>query len=95
MNVVLIIAIGVVLCLALVYFNYRHNHRISYHEARLKGAIDRIFDEANGVVLDKKVFLFRLKQVLRCTQKEALYLYGVAKGKGLIVGENAEVRQVA
>lgn len=95
MNVVLIIVIAVVLCLALVYLNYRHNHRFSFDEARLQGAIDRIFKETGGGVLRKSDFLYKLKQTLRCTQKEALYIYGVAMTKGIIVAENQEVRRAA
>ena len=29
-------------------------------------------------------FLLRLKQILGCTHKQALYMYGVARTKGLI-----------
>lgn len=95
MNVVLIIVIAVVLCLALVFFNYRHNHRFSFDETRLRGAFDRIFSEAEVPMLGKSDFLFKLKQTLRCTQKEALYIYGMAKTKGLIVVENQQVRLAA
>ncbi len=36
-------------------------------------------------------FLLRLKQILGCTHKQALYMYGVARTKGLIVVDNKQV----
>ncbi len=92
MNALLYIVIGVVLCLALVYLNYRHNHRFTFDEGRLRTAIERIFRETGLRQLSKKDFIYKLKQILNCTQKEALYLYGMARGRGIIVDEDKEVR---
>ncbi|MBM6992875.1 MAG: type III effector protein [Prevotella sp.] len=95
MNNVVVIVIGVVLVLALVYLNYRHNHRFSFDESRLRATVDRIFRETGASMLSKKDFIYKLKQILNCTQKEALYLYGLARGKGMIVDDNKEVRLAA
>jgi len=36
-------------------------------------------------------FLLRLKQILGCTHKQTLYMYGVARTKGLIEVDNKQV----
>lgn len=92
MKTVLIIVCGVLLCLACVYLNYRHSHRFTFDEGRLRAAVDRIFRETGLDRLSKRDFIFKLKQALSCTQKEALFLYGKARGHGLIVDENKMVR---
>jgi len=95
MNQVLFIVIGVVVCLALVYFNYRHNRRFSFDENRLRAIVGRIFSETGTTMLPKKDFIYKLKQIMNCTQKEALFLYGKARDRGIIVADNTEVRPAA
>lgn len=41
--------------------------------------------------LKRSDFLLRLKQILSCTHKQTLYMYGVARTKGLIVVEDKQV----
>lgn len=92
MNKVVIIIVGVVLALALVYLNYRNRRLFSFDETRLRAAVDRIFSEANTMILPKEDFIHKLKQVLNCTHKEALFLYGEARSKHIIIAENKKVR---
>lgn len=95
MNKVVAIIIVVVLALALVYLNYRNRRRFSFDDNHLHAAINRIFSEAGATVLSKADFVRKLKQVLSCTQKEALFLYGEARKKNMIIAENKEVRPTA
>ncbi len=91
MKMVYIILIAVVLILAIAYLAYRNNHNLAYNEARLKDAINRVFSESGESTMKRSDFLLRLKQILGCTHKQALYMYGVARTKGLIVVENKQV----
>lgn len=91
MKMVYIILIAVVFILAIAYLTYRNNHNLAFNEARLKDAISRVFSESGESTLKRSDFLLRLKQILGCTHKQALYMYGVARTKGLIVVENKQV----
>lgn len=91
MKMVYIILIAVVLILAIAYLTYRNNHNLAFNEARLKDAINRVFSESGESTMKRPDFLLRLKQILGCTHKQALYMYGVARTKGLIVVENKQV----
>lgn len=91
MKMVYIILIAVVLILAIAYLTYRKNHNLAFNEARLKDAVNRVFNESGESTLKRSDFLLRLKQILGCTHKQALYMYGVARTKGLIVVDNKQV----
>lgn len=91
MKMVYIILIAVVLILAIAYLTYRKNHNLAFDETRLKDAISRVFSESGESTMKRSDFLLRLKQILGCTHKQALYMYGVARTKGLIVVENKQV----
>lgn len=92
MNKVVVIVIVVVLALALVYLNYRNRRRFSFNENQLRAAIDRVFSESGASVLSQHDFVHKLRQALNCTQKEALYLYGIARKRNMVIAENKEVR---
>lgn len=91
MKMVYIIIIAVVFILAIAYLTYRNNHNLAFDETRLKDAISRVFSESGESTMKRSDFLLRLKQILGCTHKQALYMYGVARTKGLIVVENKQV----
>ena len=86
-----IILIAVVLILAIAYLTYRKNHNLAFDETRLKDAISRVFSESGESTMKRSDFLLRLKQILGCTHKQALYMYGVARTKGLIEVDNKQV----
>lgn len=85
------IIIGVVVILAIAYLTYRKNHNLAFNEPRLKDAVSRVFSESGESTLKRSDFLLHLKQILGCTHKQALYMYGVARTKGLIVVDNKQV----
>lgn len=91
MKMVYIILIAVVLILAIAYLTYRKNHNLAFDETRLKDAISRVFSESGESTMKRSDFLLRLKQILGCTHKQALYMYGVARTKGLIEVDNKQV----
>lgn len=91
MKMVYIILIAVVFILAIAYLTYRNNHNLAFNEVRLKDAVSRVFSESGESTMKRSDFLLRLKQILGCTHKQALYMYGVARTKGLIVVENKQV----
>lgn len=91
MKMVYIILIAVVVILAIAYLTYRKNHNLAFDEPRLKDAVNRVFSESGESTLKRSDFLLRLKQILSCTHKQALYMYGVARTKGLIVVDNKQV----
>ena len=91
MKMVYIIIISVVVSLAIDYLTYRKNHNLAFDETRMKDAISRVFSESGESTMKRSDFLLRLKQILGCTHKQALYMYGVARTKGLIVVENKQV----
>lgn len=88
----IIISVLVVLaCLALVYFNYRHNHRFSFNEEKLRASIDKAFTQAQASKMSRTDFLLRLKKIYVCSHKEATFLLGRAKDLGLVNEENKEI----
>ena len=91
MKMVYIILIAVVLILAIAYLTYRKNHNLAFNEPRLKDAVSRVFSESGESTMKRSDFLLRLKQILGCTHKQALYMYGVARTKGLIEVDNKQV----
>ncbi len=91
MKMVYIIIIAVVVSLAIAYLTYRKNHNMAFDETRLKDAISRVFSESGESTMKRSDFLLRLKQILGCTHKQALYMYGVARTKGLIEVNNKQV----
>ena len=91
MKMVYIILIAVVVILAIAYLTYRKNHNLAFNETRLKDAISRVFSESGESTMKRSDFLLRLKQILGCTHKQALYMYGVARTKGLIEVDNKQV----
>lgn len=91
MKMVYIILIAVVLILTIAYLTYRKNHNLAFNEPRLKDAVNRVFSESGESTMKRSDFLLRLKQILGCTHKQALYMYGVARTKGLIEVDNKQV----
>lgn len=91
MKMVYIIIIAVVVILAIAYLTYRKNHNLAFNEPRLKDAVSRVFSESGESTMKRSDFLLRLKQILGCTHKQALYMYGVARTKGFIEVDNKQV----
>ncbi len=91
MKMVYIILIAVLVILAIAYLTYRKNHNLAFDETRLKDAVNRVFSESGESTMKRSDFLLRLKQILGCTHKQALYMYGVARTKGLIKVDNKQV----
>lgn len=54
-------------------------------------AVNRVFSESGMSTMKRSDFLLHLKQILGCTHKQALYMYGVARTKGLIEVDNKQV----
>jgi hypothetical protein len=81
----------VLACMALVYFNYRHNHRFSFNEDKLRAAIVKAFDQAQADKMSRTDFLLRLKKIYSCSHKEATFLLGAAKEGGLVNEINKEI----
>ena len=84
----------VAVCLALVYFNYRHNHHFKFNKEKLSAAVDKIFAEPNAQTMQKNDFLWKLKHIYGCTHKEANFLLGAAKKLGMIAEEGQNVRKL-
>lgn len=90
-NTIIIAVVIVLACLALVYFNYRHNNRFSFSEEKLRATIDLVFTQAQAEKMSRTDFLLRLKKLYSCSHKEATFLLGAAKESGLVSEVNKEI----
>lgn len=81
-------------CLGLVVYNFLHKKHIHYNADELKKAVGRIFDDSHSHTVSKKKFLESLKNQYSCTQKDALYLLGMARKLHFVTMTDKEVELV-
>ena len=87
----LIILIAVIICLALVVFNHFHKKHLHYHvEGLTQFVTDTLAASPNGI-MERRLFLKNLRDHYNCSVKEALWLLGRAKEKGVVKYNDTEV----
>jgi sensor histidine kinase regulating citrate/malate metabolism len=79
--IVLVVVFAIVIC------TYLYKKHIDYNEQDLEDSILKVFETNANDILPKSKFIMALKDKYKCTQKEALYLLGVARKNGIIEEE--------
>ena len=88
---VLILIIVLAVVIVIVLFAYLHKKHIDYNENDLEQFSRNLFEKNAGGNIQKSQFIRELKEKYKCTQKEALYLLGVARKNGIIEMEEKTI----